>query len=222
MPSVISEASPLDLHWHTSPCSVPIPRHGHTRQSTSHLCLTTLDQDPWEADVCWLLCSIGSACRESAEASPFIRVLAVYCCMRSNVTPDIEPRLWYDRRIALRLPAGARMFSSRRLPDRLQWPNSLLWGKLSPGVKRPGCESNHSSPTVAKVKHAWSCTSVNGEVLNWARGCHPLPLYPRVSNVAVPIGSDDCAFFIISEIHATCPTHLTLHDFITLIISGGY
>jgi hypothetical protein len=41
VPSVISEASPLDLH-----CQCPNPRHGHTRKSTSLLCLTTLDQDP--------------------------------------------------------------------------------------------------------------------------------------------------------------------------------
>jgi len=50
--------------------------------------------------------------------------------------------------------------SSLKRPDRLQRPNSLLWGKLSLGVKRPGCGSNHSSQSVAKVKHAWSCIFV--------------------------------------------------------------
>jgi hypothetical protein len=37
----------------------------------------------------------------------------------------------------------------------IQW----IPGTLSLGVKRPGCEADHSSPSSAKVKNAWSYTS---------------------------------------------------------------
>jgi len=30
---------------------------------------------------------------------------------------------------------------------------------LKPGVKRPGREADHSPPSSAEVKNAWSCTS---------------------------------------------------------------
>jgi hypothetical protein len=32
-------------------------------------------------------------------------------------------------------------------------------GDLSPGVKQLGCEADNSSPSSAKVKNMWSCTS---------------------------------------------------------------
>jgi len=112
---------------------------------------------------------------------------------------------------------GQEVSSSLKRPDRLQSTNSLLWGKLSPGVKRPGCESNHPSPSVAKVKHAWSCILVPPYALMaWClteNGVVTFYLHlPQGFPMAVPILSDDCAFFI-SQIRATFPTHLTLLDF---------
>jgi hypothetical protein len=106
-----------------------------------------------------VLCSKCNICRESSESSPFIHVLAVYCCMRFNVVPDIEPRLGMTEELHFDSLQRQEVFSFLKHPDRLQRPNDLHWGKLSPEVKRPGCESNHSSPSVAIVKHAWSCTS---------------------------------------------------------------
>ena len=85
-----------------------------------------------------LLCSKGSICRESVESSPFIRVLAVYCCVRCNVVPNKEPRLWGDRGVAFLLPAGARSFfvskASRPAPKYKQPP----LGKTIPGGKAAG------------------------------------------------------------------------------------
>ena len=57
-----------------------------------------------------------------------------------------------------------RFFSSPRRPDQLWNPSSPLqnrhWGPYF-GVKRPGHEANHSPPTTAKVKKAWSNTFIS-------------------------------------------------------------
>jgi hypothetical protein len=37
-----------------------------------------------------------------------------------------------------------------------QPPIQLVWWAVSSGVKRPGCEADHSPPSSAEVKNAWS------------------------------------------------------------------
>jgi hypothetical protein len=53
-------------------------------------------------------------------------------------------------------PGSGKIFSSSRPPDRFRGPPSILsnWvpGALSPGVKLPGREADHSPPTSAEVK----------------------------------------------------------------------
>jgi len=62
----------------------------------------------------------------------------------------------------------------------LQRPNSLLWGKLSLEVKRPGYESNHSSPSVARVKRDWSCIFVPPYAsMAWCLSQHGLVTFYR-------------------------------------------
>jgi hypothetical protein len=39
-------------------------------------------------------------------------------------------------------------------------PTQWVAEALSPGVKRPGREADHSPPTSAEVKNAWSYTSI--------------------------------------------------------------
>jgi hypothetical protein len=74
-----------------------------------------------------------------------------------------------DRGVGVRVPVGLRIFSSPRRPDRLCGPPELISnvyrGALSPGVKRPGREVDHSPPTSAEVKKM--CGSI-----------HPLPYTP--------------------------------------------
>jgi hypothetical protein len=57
----------------------------------------------------------------------------------------------------VRFPAAERLFSYAQRPDRLWGPPSLLsnghWGFLSPGVKWPGREADHSSPSSAEAKN---------------------------------------------------------------------
>jgi hypothetical protein len=61
------------------------------------------------------------------------------------------------------LLVGSRVFNSRR-PDRLwgspQHPIQWVPATLSPGVKRPGCEADHSPPSSPEVKKLWfyTCT----------------------------------------------------------------
>jgi hypothetical protein len=67
-----------------------------------------------------------------------------------------------DQGVGVRVPVGARIFTSCRT-DGLWGPLSLLSngyrGALFPGVKRPGREADHSPPTSAEVKKTWVYTS---------------------------------------------------------------
>jgi hypothetical protein len=42
-----------------------------------------------------------------------------------------------------------------------QLPTQRVPGHLSPGIKRPGHEADHSPPFSADVKNAWSYTSIH-------------------------------------------------------------
>jgi hypothetical protein len=63
----------------------------------------------------------------------------------------------------VRVPVGARIFTSACHPDRLWGPPSLLsnWYQrlFHQGVKKPWREADHSPPTRAKVKKMWVYTS---------------------------------------------------------------
>jgi hypothetical protein len=66
------------------------------------------------------------------------------------------------RGVGVRVPVGSRIFSSPCLPDRLSGPPSLLskgYRGLSPELKRPGREADHSPPNNAEVKKMWIYTS---------------------------------------------------------------
>jgi len=58
------------------------------------------------------------------------------------------------------IPGGEwEFFSSPQRPDRFWGQPSLLFNgyrDLSPGVKRPGRDADHSPPSSAGVKKAWS------------------------------------------------------------------
>jgi hypothetical protein len=60
-------------------------------------------------------------------------------------------------RVGVRVPELSRIFSFPRRPDR-------LWGTLNflsnfPEIKRPGTETDHSSPTSTENKKTWIYTS---------------------------------------------------------------
>jgi hypothetical protein len=54
--------------------------------------------------------------------------------------------------------------ASRPALDSTQSPIQWVLGALSPGVKRPLLEANHSSRSSAEVKNAWSYTSIHPNV----------------------------------------------------------
>jgi len=70
---------------------------------------------------------------------------------------------------------GWEFFSSTPRSDRLWGPPKLpangYWRSFSPGVKRPGCESDRSPPSSAEVKervelNVYSATHLHGVVLS--------------------------------------------------------
>jgi hypothetical protein len=67
-----------------------------------------------------------------------------------------------DQEVGVRVPVGSRIFSSLRRPDRLWGSLNLLSngvpGALSPGVKLPGREADHSLATSSEVKKMWIYT----------------------------------------------------------------
>jgi hypothetical protein len=68
-----------------------------------------------------------------------------------------------DRGSRVRFPAGAGNFSLHHRvqngPGPTQPPTQWVPGALSLGVKRPGREVDHSPPSSAEVKNAWSYIS---------------------------------------------------------------
>jgi hypothetical protein len=69
-----------------------------------------------------------------------------------------------DRGSRVRFPAGGWEFfffttASRTVLGPNQSPIQWVPGSLSLGVKRPGREADHSLPSSADVKNAWSYTS---------------------------------------------------------------
>jgi hypothetical protein len=83
---------------------------------------------------------------------------ASYCEVRSRgsvVGIATEYGLDY-RGIGVRVPVGSRIFlfatSSRPAMGSTQTPIQWVPGALSPGVKRPRREADHSPPTSAEVK----------------------------------------------------------------------
>jgi hypothetical protein len=68
-----------------------------------------------------------------------------------------------EQGVVVRVLVGARILTFPCHPDRLRGPPSLLSnghrGTLSPGVKRPWRDADHSPPTSAKVKKTWVYTS---------------------------------------------------------------
>jgi hypothetical protein len=68
-----------------------------------------------------------------------------------------------SREVGVRVPVGARFFRS---PSRLHrfWGSAqppIQWvpGTLSPEIKLPGREADHSPPSCAEVKSTWIYTS---------------------------------------------------------------
>jgi hypothetical protein len=65
---------------------------------------------------------------------------------------------------------GLRIFlftiASRPVLGPIQPPIQWVPGALSLGVKQQGCEADHSPPSSAKVKNAWSYTSAHGVVIS--------------------------------------------------------
>jgi hypothetical protein len=85
-----------------------------------------------------------------------------YISSRSSVAGIATVYGLDDLGVGVQVPVGSRIFPSPSRPDPLWGPPNLLpngYGALSPGVKRPGCEADHSLPASAKVKKMWIYTS---------------------------------------------------------------
>jgi hypothetical protein len=76
------------------------------------------------------------------------------------VVPDTLIDLLLDFQNVL-LSVGARIFSTSSRPALRSTQPPIQWvpGALSPGVKRPGRDADHSPRTSAEVKKMWIYTS---------------------------------------------------------------
>jgi hypothetical protein len=80
-----------------------------------------------------------------------------------------------NQEVGVRVPAGSRILSFPRRPDRLWGSHYMLsngyHGLYPPVVARPGHEADHSPPTSAEAKKMWIYTPnlptrLHGVVLN--------------------------------------------------------
>jgi hypothetical protein len=64
---------------------------------------------------------------------------------------------WTTERFGVRIPGGSRIFSTSFIPAlrATQPPVQCVPEALSPGLKQPGHEAEHSPPTSAEVKKNW-------------------------------------------------------------------
>jgi hypothetical protein len=86
------------------------------------------------------------------------------------------------RGIGVRVPVAAKYFlsaSSTTVLGPTQPPVQWVLGALSPGVKRPGREADHSTPTSAEVNWIYTPTPpirFHGVILNYLSTGKTLPL----------------------------------------------
>jgi hypothetical protein len=90
-------------------------------------------------------------------------MLLIYIGSRDSTVSIVTGYRLDDRGGRVQVLVGSRIFSSPNHPDWFWGPPSLLsmWvlGALTPGVKRPEREADHSPPTSAEVKKTWIYTS---------------------------------------------------------------
>jgi hypothetical protein len=113
--------------------------------------------------LCVRLCMYIYACISVYFSIYFSVSLRIYLCISLCCAVGIATGYGLDdREVGLRVPVGARIFTSPCCPDRLWGPPSFLssWYRgLPPGVKRPGSETDHSPPTSSEIKKMWLYTS---------------------------------------------------------------
>jgi hypothetical protein len=116
-------------------------------------------------------------------------------CVRACFKLSIDTRRSWDSSVGIALGCELDDWGSRKGLGNLlfttasrptlgptQPPIQWVLGALSSGVQRPGREADHSLPSSAEVKNAWSYTStpplrLHGVVLNKSIGkTIPLPL----------------------------------------------
>jgi hypothetical protein len=134
----------------------------------------------WNGPV-WLHCGRPTHCLYRALFEFFTRQwhtardISVFptlisCVWGKEVSRDsavgIATGYWLDDwGIGVQVPVGSRIFISPCRPDRFwgstQPPIQWIPGALSPGVKRPGREADHSRPTNTEVKKMWIYTSTS-------------------------------------------------------------
>jgi hypothetical protein len=104
---------------------------------------------------------------EICALDPVIQYNGIMCIARPILRTEIAQ--WYSAGLRAGWSGGSipgrgwEFFSSPLCPDRFWGPPSLLsngyQGALSLGVKRPGREADHSPPSSAEAKNAWTYTS---------------------------------------------------------------
>jgi hypothetical protein len=85
-----------------------------------------------------------------------------------------------DQIVRVQVPVGSRIFSSHH-PDQLWGQPGLVsngyHGILSPGVKWPGHEADHSPAISAKIKKAWIYSPIHLRSKKKLHGLSPLANY---------------------------------------------
>jgi len=66
-----------------------------------------------------------------------------------------------------RISQSLNIISNKLQCEHHQPPVQRVSGALSPAVKQPGREDDHSLPSSAEVKNAWHCTSSQYAFMTW-------------------------------------------------------
>jgi len=79
--------------------------------------------------------------------------------------------------------------------------------QMGNGVKRPGCEADHSPPTSTEIKNAWNYTAIHPYIfMGWCLIKHRTRLHGLVLN------KDRANFTLPAQMYATCNFTLDFQD----------